>query len=104
MSAVYWAAPETRAGPSSIGVDLPMTANSGMLGLPQRLHGILHRAANLHVAGTAADVAGNRGTHVGLGGLAVAFQQGVQRHDHARRTESALRSAFLNEPALQGRQ
>src|ERR1035441_9969593 len=101
MSAVYCATPETRAGPSSIGVRLPMTANSDMGGLPQSIHRILDRAANLHVAGAAADVAGNRGANVGFRRIAVPLQQRVQGHHHAGRAESALRSAFLNESALQ---
>src|ERR1700735_1333689 len=53
------------------------------------------------VAGTAAQVAGDRPPHVFLGRGGVAVEQVLGRHHHARRAEPALEAVLLPEPLLE---
>src|SRR5262249_54775236 len=64
--------------------------------------GVLHGLDDVHVAGAAAEVAGDGPADVVLAGLGVLVQEGIAGHQHAGRTVSALQPVLGHEAFLQG--
>src|SRR5258708_2852777 len=76
-----------------------MELSSRPSGLPAR--GGLHGAHDAEVGATAAQVVGQRGADLGLGGMRLRREQGRRLHDHAVDAVAALCSLLLDERLLQ---
>src|ERR1041385_2503845 len=61
-----------------------------------------HRVEDFHVAGAAAEIAGESFADVGLGRGGVAFEEADGGEHHARRADAALRAAALDHRLLHG--
>src|SRR5215211_1598748 len=70
--------------------------------MPSRLaRGLLHRLDDSQVTGAAAEIAGERLPQVLPVGVWMIAQEGLHRHQEARRTESALERVRLVKRALE---
>ena len=69
--------------------------------LPICFAGAQHRGDDAIVGAAAAEIAGQRLAHVGLGRLRLAVEQFLGRHDHAVDAVAALRGLLVDEGLLQ---
>src|SRR5581483_1305498 len=86
----------------SMGSDLAGRAPGASRSLP--LDGGLDGREDLHVAGAAADVAGEGGLDVGARRARFVLEQRMRGDEEARRAEAALRAVLLVEGGLDGRE
>src|SRR5271156_1937276 len=82
----------------------PISGDVGKIIFTSLIHlggGILYGLHNVLVPGTAAQISGNPPTNLLLTGVRVLAQQGIGRHQHARRAEAALETMLFLESLLQ---
>src|SRR5262252_4361405 len=77
---------------SVLGVMSPMEFS-----LTHLFGGVLHRLDDVHVAGTAAQVARDRLANLLLARVLVAREERARRHEHSRCAEAALQAVLLGE-------
>src|SRR6476646_9600538 len=105
MSSMKFPLPRIRRGSSLRLIECPMPPTSGdVFGAIcpplAPLGGELDGLHDVHVAGAAAQIPGDRLADVLFAWLRVAAEQGVTRHHHARGAEAALEAVLLEEPLL----
>src|SRR5271170_4271677 len=82
----------------------PISGDVGKIIFTSLLHpggGILYGLHNVLVSGTAAQVSGNPPANLLLAGVRVIAEQGIRRHQHARRAEAALQTMLFLKSLLQ---
>src|SRR5690348_949434 len=117
-SSAYLPRPVTLARPSAIGRGLPMMLkpllegesdiSAGGLGCRVAMRAsraalferVLHGFVDLHVAGAAAKIAGERFANFVERGIRITIEQGFRGNHEARRAETALRAAHFGEALL----
>lgn len=73
-----------------------------LLGSPLLFRRMFDGFDNLHITGAHAKIAGQRLADFRFGGIGIASQQRMTRHDHPRRAVTALKSVMFNEGFLNG--